>query len=229
MRILVIGNEGFIGGYLVEALTKKGHEIVGLDILANNSDERGYLAHKGDILKEEDILKAAQGVDLVISLAAKHHDFGISREDFFLINEQGTQNCLSCLAKLGIKKFVFYSTVAVYGLNDFEANEDTLYNPCNDYGESKLAGEKIIEKWAEEDASREVLIVRPVVVYGPNNWANMFRLIDNIYLRRFIMVGSGANQKSTAFVKNLVGSTLHMMERLQSGVERFNYSDQPLL
>jgi len=125
------------------------------------------------------------------------------------------------------KKFIFYSTVAVYGANDFEADEQTSYAPFNDYGESKLAGEKIIETWASEDAERQILIVRPVVVYGPNNYANMFRLLDNIYFKRFFMVGDGKNKKSTAYVENLVEATLHMMARMGPGIEVFNYCDLP--
>ena len=227
MKILIIGNEGFIGGHLSKLLKRNGHELVGLDILSDNSDSNGYFSHRGNILNESDVLKAAEGCSMVINLAAKHHDFGISREDFFMINETGTKNLLNCMAKLNIKKLVFYSTVAVYGLNDFEADEQTPYGPDNDYGESKLAGEKLIEAWSAEDTSREVLIVRPVVVYGPNNWANMFRLIDNIYLNRFLMVGNGRNEKSTAFVGNLIGATLHMIGKMNPGIERFNYSDQP--
>ncbi|MBF0522900.1 MAG: NAD(P)-dependent oxidoreductase [Candidatus Omnitrophica bacterium] len=227
MKILIIGNKGFIGGHMSRYLIKQGHKIVGLDITAQNDDSSGYFTHKGDILNEDDVLVAAKGVELVINLAAKHHDFGISREDFFLINESGTRNCLNCLSKLGIKRFVFFSTVAVYGTHDFEIDESTPYVPSNDYGESKLAGEKLIEKWASEDATREVLIVRPVVVYGPKNYANMFRLIDNIYLKRFFMVGDGANKKSTAYVENLVEATFHMIQRMSAGIERFNYSDLP--
>jgi len=157
----------------------------------------------------------------------KHHDFGISREGFFLINEQGTKNCLLCLSELGIKKFIFYSTVAVYGERDEESHEGMSLEPFNDYGESKKAGEDLIRQWAREDESREVLIVRPVVVFGPHNYANMFRLIDNIYLKRFVMVGKGDNIKAVAYVENLVGATLFMMKRMKPGVETVNYSDHP--
>ncbi len=227
MKILIIGNKGFIGGHLSHSLLNQGHELVGLDIAALGDRDSGYFSFQGDILKELDVLRAAKGADMVINLAAKHHDFGISREDFFLINESGTRNCLKCLTKLGIRKFVFFSTVAVYGTHDFEMDENTPYNPSNDYGESKLAGEKLIEDWAAEDKSREILIVRPVVVYGPQNYANMFRLIDNIYLNRFFMVGDGSNKKSTAYVENLVEAILHMIGKMSAGIERFNYCDLP--
>lgn len=227
MKILVIGNEGFIGGHMISRLKGEGHDIVGLDIVANNSDENGYFSYRGDILIEEDVMKVAEGCDMVIDLAAKHHDFGISREDFFLINEQGTRNWLSCLSKLGIKKIVYYSTVAVYGERDEESHEGMDLDPSNDYGESKKAGEDLIRQWAQEDGSREALIVRPVVVFGPHNYANMFRLIDNIHLNRFVMVGKGDNIKAVAYVENLVEATLLMMKRLKPGVETINYSDQP--
>lgn len=227
MKILLIGNEGFIGRHLSKLLRNNGHELVGMDVESNNSADNGYYCHKGDILNKEDILKAAKGCDMVFNLAAKHHDFGISREDFFLINETGTQNLVDCMAQLDIKKLVFYSSVAVYGFNDFASSEETPPNPDNDYGASKLAGEKVIERWQSENPEREVLIVRPVVVYGPNHWANMFRLIDNIYHKRFVMVGSGENIKSTAYVANLIEATFFMMNRMSAGIERINYSDYP--
>lgn len=227
MKILLIGNEGFIGGHLSKLLLENNHELVGLDIESNNNTANGYFCHKGNILFEEDMLKAAQECEMVINLAAKHHDFGISREDYFRINKQGTENCLSCLSKLGIKKFVFYSTVAVYGEKTQESYEDMSLEPTNDYGESKKAGEDLIRQWASEDKTREILIVRPVVVFGPNNYANMFRLIDSIYLNRFVMVGKGDNIKAVAYVENLVEATLFMIERLKPGVETINYSDQP--
>jgi nucleoside-diphosphate-sugar epimerase len=227
MKILLIGNEGFIGSHLSRLLMDNGHTLAALDIAADNTERDGYFRHKGDILNEADVMKAAEGCDMVINLAAKHHDFGISREDFFLINEAGTRNLVNCLSRLGIHKLIFYSSVAVYGLHDVETSEETPATPCNDYGESKRAGEKIIEQWQQEHHQREVLIVRPVVVYGPNNWANVFRLIDNIYHRRFIMVGDGNNVKSTAYVQNLIEATLFMMERMRPGLEVINYSDHP--
>jgi len=227
MKILLIGSEGFIAGHMIPRLREEGHDVVGLDIMANGNSENGYFSHRGDILIERDVMKAAEGCDMVINLAAKHHDFGISREEFFLINEEGTRNCLSCLSKLGIKKFIFYSTVAVYGERDEESHEGMTLDPSNDYGASKKAGEDLIRQWIKEDGSRETIIVRPVVVFGPHNYANMFRLIDNIYFNRFVMVGKGDNIKAVAYVENLVEATLLMVKRIKPGVETFNYSDQP--
>ncbi len=229
MKILIIGSEGFISGFMMTALQGKGHDVRGMDI-GRAKEERGeYVFHKGDIMDAGDIMSAAQGVDLVINLAAKHHDFGIPREDFFFINEKGTQILLSCLAKLGIKKHIFYSSVAVYGTVPECTSEETRINPMNDYGESKLAAEKMISGWVKEDPSREVIVIRPTVIYGPNNWANMYKLINSIYKRQFVMVGKGENIKTISYVENLIDATIFFMERMKPGMDIYNYADYPHL
>ena len=227
MKILVTGNAGFIGGFLNRKLIEQGYELAGLDI--NPADPREKLGHSivGDILNYRDVLNAAQGVDVIINLAAKHHDFGISRSEFFSVNEQGTANILRCAAELGIKKFIFYSTVAVYGEQNIPSTEETSPSPVNDYGASKLAAEKVVYNWVKEDSSRQAVILRPTVVFGPYNYANMFNLINSIYKKRFLFVGKGENIKSVVYVGNLVDATIFLLENLKSGLEIYNYSDYP--
>ncbi|HRZ40162.1 MAG TPA: NAD(P)-dependent oxidoreductase [Candidatus Omnitrophota bacterium] len=227
MKILVIGSEGFIGRYMVRDLKAAGHEVAGFDLVPEDAGRSGYVFHQGSILSREELMKAARGAEMVVNLAAKHHDFGVSREEFFLINETGTQVMLDVMAELGIKRLVFYSSVAVYGDVTEFSHEGMGEHPVNDYGRSKLAGEALIKQWAVKDASREVLIMRPVVVFGPHNFANMFRLIDSIYHRRFLLVGKGDNIKSVCYVENLVAATLFMMQKLRPGIEVVNYSDEP--
>ncbi len=227
MKILVIGSEGFIGGYLTRALLNSGHQVTGLDIGRADEPREGYECVKGDLMDSQALRTAAHGVDMVINLAAKHHDFGVSREEFFQINETGTQRILDVLSELGIRKFIFFSSVAVYGDSDQCSHEECPRNPSNDYGESKLAAEELIEAWAKDDPQRAVLIVRPTVVYGPHNYANMFRLIDTIYKRRFFLVGKGDNIKSVTYVENLVAATMFLLEKISPGLAAYNYSDYP--
>lgn len=153
-----------------------------------------------DILSPADVTKSLQGVNIVISLAAKHHDFEISREEYFRVNEGGTINLLNCMAKLNIKNLIFYSSVAVYGTQDTPITEKSPTIPDTDYGRSKFAAEKAILKWIEEDKTRSAIIIRPTVIYGPENYGNVYNLIDKIYKRRFIFVGDGSNIKSIAYV-----------------------------
>ena len=227
MKILVVGNAGFIGSFLTRRLAENGYEVVGMDINPNGHKENLSNFILGNIQEPEEIIKAAQGVDVIINLAAKHHDFGVSRDEFFGVNVQGTQNILDCASQLGIKKVVFYSTVAVYGNIKSYTTENTATNPVSNYGKSKLAAEKLVCAWTTQDRSREAIIIRPTVVFGPTNYANMYNLIDKIYKKKFIFVGKGNNIKSVAYVENLVQATIFLIERMHPGIEIYNYSDYP--
>jgi nucleoside-diphosphate-sugar epimerase len=227
MKVLVIGNSGFIGSFLTDSLAKAGHQVVGMDIQEPNTKENLSEFILGDILEPEEIMRAAKGADAIIHLAAKHHDFGVSRDEFFKVNVQGVRNVLESLTQSGIKKIIFYSTVAVYDDVKSYTTEDTFTNPFTAYGESKLAAEKLLSNWVGQDQSRQAIVIRPTVVFGPTNYANMYNLIDKIYKKQFVFVGRGINVKSVAYVENLVAATIFLLERMRPGIEVFNYSDYP--
>jgi len=227
MRILVIGSTGFIGRFLAKKLFAVGHEVIGMDVNNPITNEGLHQFIQGSILNIEDIKKASQGVDVIINLAAEHRDFGITREDYFKVNAEGTKNILKCAQDSGIKKFIFYSTVGVYGDSEDCTTEQSPFNPVNPYGESKVAGEKEILEWSKQDTTREVIIIRPTVVFGPYNYANVYNLMNNIYKRRFIFVGKGKNIKSVAYVENLVDANIFLLNKLKPGIEVYNYADYP--
>lgn len=227
-KILMTGGSGFIGSHFHQVLPQEN--IVNLDLEKPNFTHRSTY-FEGDIRKAKDVERAIAeyGCDMIISLAAEHKDFGITRADYFKTNEYGTQVICDAATKFGIKKIIFYSSVAVYGDNTTPSDENMKPNPSNPYGESKLAGEQVLKKWAAADNSRQVLIIRPVVVYGERNVANMYRLINQIKAGRYFHIGKGNNVKSIAYVKNLVAATLFLKDRMQSGVDIYNYSDNPQL
>src|SRR3989339_2097412 len=170
MKILLIGSEGFIGRFLRRKLVGKGHDVIGMDIAGGDV--------KGSVTNSADIMKAATGTELIINLAAEHHDLGVKEEEFFEVNTKGMQNVLDCATKLGIKNILFYSTAAVYGPHAECVSESAPPTPVSPYGKSKLEAEKLIHNWAGADKVREAVIMRPVVVFGPENYANMYNLID---------------------------------------------------
>jgi GlcNAc-P-P-Und epimerase len=224
--IFITGNAGFIGKNLTTALLSKGEHIRGLDIRPRKDQEKGFEQIEGNILDSSIVAKSFQDIDTIIHLAAEHKDFGIAESDYFKVNEQGTKVLLEEASIAGIKKFIFYSSVAVYG-DQSSTTEDTSPQPVNPYGSSKLAAEKEVIKWAGEDKSRTAIIIRPAVVFGPNSKANIFRLIRQVCDGRFIMVGSGKNIKSVAYVNNLVDATVYLLGRCSPGISIFNYADEP--
>jgi len=226
--VLITGNAGFIGKYLTNSLLEKGFNVKGIDIRPRNDVLAGFQQIEGNVLDKNIVKQIMTDVDSVIHLAAEHKDFGVPEDNYFRTNVGGTINMLESASEAGIKKFVYYSSVAVYG-NQSSTTEATTPQPVNSYGTSKLAAEKEITKWANEDKDRTAIIIRPTVVFGPNNTANIFRLIRQVCDGRFIMVGNGKNIKSVAYVENLVDATIYLLERRSSGINIFSYADEPHL
>ena len=227
--ILITGGSGFIGRHFHDALAGKT-DIVNLDLLKPEFDHR-YEFVKGDIRIKQDITRAVHGKNIktIISLAAKHHDFGIGHDEYFDTNQQGTEALCEVASEYGIREIVFFSSVAVYGLLPTVSTEETTPTPDSPYGASKLAGEKVLIKWAQAEPGRKLLILRPTLVFGPHNKANMYNLIRQVDSGFYFHLGGSDNIKSIAYVENIVEATLYLLERLPTGVSIYNYADTPQL
>jgi nucleoside-diphosphate-sugar epimerase len=113
----------------------------------------------------------------------------------------------------GIRELCFYSSVAVYGDAPEPRTERTTPAPAGPYGASKLAGERVVRAWTERGEGRRALVMRPTVVFGPRNFANMYSLIRQIAAGRYVRVGAGMNVKSLVYVDNVVNATLALWGR----------------
>jgi GlcNAc-P-P-Und epimerase len=225
-KILVTGGSGFIGYHLHNDLAHD--RIINLDLEEPDFDYDSTFI-RGDVRDAAIVKNAIKGCDAIWNMAAAHKDFGISRDEYFSINEQGMRILTEAATVENIKKFVFFSSVAVYGDSNEPRTEGSPTHPSNDYGASKLAAEKVLEAWAAEDTSREVLIIRPVVVYGERNYGNLYRLMKQIGKGQYVSIGAGTNIKSIAYVKNLVEAVLYLLDHMKSGVSIYNYADAPQL
>jgi nucleoside-diphosphate-sugar epimerase len=224
VKILVIGHTGFIGQELVERLLQAGHDVRGMDV--RPSESRDLPSYTGDVRNKAEVLRAARDVDLIVSLAAEHRDFGITTESYFAVNDVGTLNVVEAAADLGISRLLFFSSVAVYGPGT-SLSEDAPLAPNVPYGASKVAGEGRVVAWASADSRRQAVILRPTVVFGPRNFGNMYNLIRTIAARRFVMVGDGSSTKSVAYVANVADATLYLIDRMAPGLAVYNYCDYP--
>ena len=226
MRVLITGGAGFIGTYFAERLLAAGNTVASLDMVP--SHVAGVDSHLGDVRDPDRVRVALEGVERVIHLAAAHHDFGIADETYFDVNEGGSQVLCDAMAEAGIDRCCFYSSVAVYGDSPPPRTEETPPKPVNPYGASKLAGEQVFRAWCEANGARQALIIRPTVVFGPWNFANMYSLIRQIAKRRFLQIGPGTNIKSLAYVENIVAATEFLWGRPQAeAFEVYNYVDKP--
>lgn len=151
--ILVTGGAGFIGSIANAKLIEAGYDTVILDNLSSGdrrSVKKGTFV-EGDISDDAILTKIFKEhpVKAVLHFAA-FTDVGESvlrPIKYFQNNVFGTLNLLKIMAGHGIKKFIFSSSAAVYGIpNEIPVKETTPCNPINPYGESKLKIEQILQE-----------------------------------------------------------------------------------
>jgi nucleoside-diphosphate-sugar epimerase len=115
----------------------------------------------------------------------------------------------------------------VYGFAPIGTDETGSASPFNDYGRTKLEAEKIYCAWQREaPSSRSLVIIRPTVVFGERNRGNVYNLLKFISSRHFVMVGSGRNRKSLAYVENVAAFIEHSLT-FGPGIHLYNYVDKP--
>lgn len=224
MKILVVGGSGFIGTRLLETLREQGHEFTNFDRqLSARFPEQTVT---GDVRSADELTVASAGHDAIINLAAEHRDDVSPLSLYTEVNVGGAHALVIAAEANGIQRIVFTSTVALYGLDKNNASEDSVPEPFNEYGRSKLAAEGVFSTWANADAARSLAIVRPSVVFGEGNRGNVYNLAKQVSSGRFIMVGKGDNKKSMSYVGNIVG---YIASRLgaPTGIEIRNFADKP--
>ncbi|UCD74941.1 MAG: NAD(P)-dependent oxidoreductase [Phycisphaerales bacterium] len=228
MNICITGGSGFIGRYFYERLRAEGHALIILDLIDPDFDASAARFVKGDIRDPEALRAALDGCEAVVHLAAAHHDFGIEHDTYFDVNERASQTICDVMDELGVKRIVFYSTVAVYGDAPEPHYEDSPAEPNSPYGASKLAGEAVFRAWTGKGDGRRCLVIRPTVTFGRRNFANMYTLISQIHRGRFLVVGRGVNIKSLSYIENIVEATMYLWGKDDlPAFDVFNYIDKP--
>ena len=214
----IIGGAGFLGSKLSQVLSEKKIEHKILDL---NLEGKGYID-----ITDPKTFGSLEKVTIIINLAAEHKDNVSPKNLYDLVNVQGSKNLCDFASKNGINKIIFTSSVAVYGLGTKNTNESGDINYFNDYGRTKFLAEEVYRKWYQEDKSkRDLIIIRPGVIFGEQNRGNVYNLIRQIAKKRFVMFGSGKNTKSMAYVEN-VAKCLNYITSLE-GYHLYNYVDKP--
>jgi len=223
MKNLIIGGSGFVGSRLILELGEDN--CTNLD--KNNSPFYSKITTIGDVRKLEEII-INTGNDTIVLLAAEHRDDVSPTSLYYDVNVEGTKNVLEAMDKAGVKNLIFTSSVAIYGLNKTNPDENHPEDPFNDYGKSKWQAEKVIREWYENaPEGKSVTIIRPTVIFGERNRGNVYNLLKQISSGKFMMIGQGQNKKSMAYVGNIVALIKERIEKAESGFFIFNYADKP--
>lgn len=204
--LMITGASGFIGSNFIERYKDK-YNIIPVDLLKVKPEELNF-----------------ENVDCVLHLAALVHQMkGAPREKYFEVNTELTKRMAEESKKQGVKHFVFYSTVKVYGYDgdlynhNIILNENSPCNPKNDpYGESKWEAEKILKNL--EDENFKVGIIRPPMVYGKGVKGNMESLIKLIQKIPILPFNYNKNRRSLVNIENLMYLTSLVIDKEAQGV-----------
>ena len=225
MKITLIGASGFVGTRLIELLKQNNYFLQNVD--KKQSRFHSEITVIADVLDKNNLVTLLDNTDVVILLAAEHRDDVTPTSLYYDVNVGGMRNTLEAMEANGVKRIIFTSSVAVYGLNKNNPTETYPADPFNHYGKSKWEAEKVLQEWYKVHPDWNINVIRPTVIFGERNRGNVYNLLKQISSGRFLMVGKGNNKKSMAYVGNIVAFIKFLIENKTTGYEVYNYIDKP--
>lgn len=224
MRIIVTGGAGFIGSHLVDRLLKKGHNVVVVDDLSggfkrNVNPKAIFIKHdlRGRDIDKKDIFKICQDFNphIVYHLAANaaENKAQFSPVDITSRNYDAFIRVLAAVLSIKrrvFKRFIFTSSIAVYGALQTPFKETDKPEPEDLYGISKLAAEETLKVMSKVH-DFEYVIARPHNVYGPRqNMTDAFRNVVTIFMNALLkrepyyIYGDGQQRRCFSYIDDVV-------------------------
>lgn len=221
-RVLITGGVGFLGVHLARTLLKEKYNVTIFDIA--DLDAKDLIGKvnfiKGDIRDKKIVEKVIQNQDYVIHAAAA---LPILREKkvIFDVNINGTENVLNSALNSKIKRLVFISSTAVYGIpRHLPEAETNPLDPIGFYGESKVAAENLCLGYTKKGLS--INILRPKSFLGPERLGVFELWFEAIYSGKGVFIlGNGNNKYQLLAVSDVVDAIIKAMESKIDG-EIFN-------
>ncbi len=241
-KVLITGANGFIGSTLYSLLDKKGVYVRGTfrkancfgklsNHLINNLQDDRFSIIDG-FEKNEKWEYALKDIDVVVHLAALVHQMNVNEESiadkYFKINTTGTINIAEMAVNVGVRRFIFLSTVKVHGeknIDNTPFHETDEPVPEEPYSVSKLEAEKYLLSLSIK-TGMEVIIIRPPLVYGPKGEkGNFVRMMKIINMGIPLPFGDIKNKRSIIFIDNLIEAIFYCIFHTKIGNKVFLISD----
>lgn len=240
-RSLVTGAAGFIGSHVARHCLDLGHDIVALDDLSG-----GFRDH---VPEGVNFIEGSVTDTALIDELFRHHQFdavyhlaayaaeGLShfiRRFNYTNNVIGSMNVINAAVRSDVRRFVFASSIAVYGTNQLPMREDLIPEPEDPYGIAKYAVELDLRA-AHRMFGMDYTIFRPHNVYGEHqNIADRYRNVVGIFMNQLMhdqpltMFGDGSQTRAFSHVDDVAPIIARSVEVEEARNEVFNVgADSP--
>lgn len=231
MKALVTGITGFIGGRLAQRLLAEGYAVRGT---ARSSNRSGWLATlvdggaeivPGDLLDQNALNRAVNGCDIVLHAGAWTGGPELTDDQAWATNVTATEWLLQAASRANVRHFLYFSSVAVYGVNTAPVIDETAATPRVGqlYPDSKIAAEARVH--SAQATGLPATIIRPACTYGPRGGAWTINPIQQIKAGRLVLLGRDQGLVNTGYIENLVDGVLLALRNRAAVGETFNLCD----
>lgn len=212
MRSLVTGGSGFFGHLLVERLLARGDSVRNFDLTPADDEFAGVDFHHGDIRDAGAVRRACEGVDTIYHNVAQQP---LSKDPELMrtVNLDGTRNLLSAALDAGVRKVIFTSSTAIFGIPaELPIRRSTKPTPCEPYGRTKVASERLCLDFIERGL--DITMIRPRTILGHGRLGIFQMLFEWIREGRNIPVmGSGLNRFQFIHALDLADASILAAQR----------------
>jgi nucleoside-diphosphate-sugar epimerase len=229
MRVVLTGASGFIGRVLAKNL-----QTDDCDVLSCSRSFRktvgASLTTSPELAPESDWRLLLEGADVVVHLAGlsqveSGRPDAKTEQAYFRVNAEGTRTLAKQASEVGVRHFIFMSSShAVAAQSNTKLSTESVPQPSSVYGRSKLAGERAVRE-ALAGTGCKWTILRPPLVYGPENKGNFGLLLKLVRTGLPLPLASVRNKRSFLFVENLADAVKGCLENSKAFGKVFYPSD----
>lgn len=240
MKILVTGGAGFMGSWLVDELISRGHEVINVDNLLGGSIRNVNPKCRFiemDLRDRRKVEKVSEDMDIVFHLAS----YAAEGQSFFSpiqindLNITPMNNLLVAAVNNDVEKFIFTSSMAVYGDQEPPFREDMPRKPVDPYGCAKAYCERMLEIFSKTFGLKYT-ITRPHNVYGPRqNILDPYRNVLMIWINRVmrgkppLIYGDGEQMRAFSYIEDVTPALANTAFREETDGEIINMGSEEIV